>query len=384
MKTLPKVPVHPDTWERLRALARALIDGCRTVLPDGTSIWCPDAQGNYRGVWLRDFCYAVEGLPDMFEPANVLAVTDLFLAHQLDDGTIPTRILADGVADYREGPRETPIGHGPPADNPQFLAKLLCTYVDVSGDWRALYERLDAVDRALRALPLDREHFVYIDPNLPRSAYGFTDCVAKTGRELFCSLLLREAYYRLAETCRRWELHEEAHYWYERGEAVGRVAAPFYVAGWRMFAAATTDCRQIDLWGSVYACVTLAASGSQREAVASFLREHYDRCFWRGHLRHLAAGEYWERMLVDVPPERYQNGGYWAVPAGWAAQVLATVDEALAARLLDELVTEFEQYGVHEWIHPEHGRHVKGYIASLANVVGAVRPISRKRLEAAG
>lgn len=384
MKTLPKVPVHPDTWEKLRSLGRSLIDGCRATLPDGTAIWCPDAQRNYPGVWLRDFCYTVEGLGEMLDPADILAVADLFLAHQLDDGTIPTRVLSDGVPDYREGPREAPLGHGPPADNPQFLAKLLCAYVDLSGDWRAFADRLDAVDRALRSLPLDREGFVYIDPNLPRSSYGFTDCIAKTGRELFCSLLLWEAYRRLAETCRRWEMHEEAHDWYERAEALGRVAPSFYVAGWGMFAAASGDCRQIDLWGSVYACVLLAATGTQREAVASFLLRHYDRCFFLGHLRHLPAGEYWERMLADVSPGHYQNGGYWAVPAGWAAQVLATVDEGLAARLVGDLVAEFERYGVHEWVHPEHGRHVKGYIASLANVCAAVRPISRKRFEGAG
>jgi hypothetical protein len=380
MKTLRKVPVHPDVYDRLRALAAETLRAAEFRLPDDTTVYRPDASGHYAGVWLRDFCYMVEGLGDLLDLALILPVADLFLRAQLRDGSLPTRIAADGVPEYREGPREAPIGAGPPTDNPQFMAKLLCAYAALTGDWQALLDRLPAVERAFDSLPTDRDGMIHIDANVPRSGYGFTDCVAKTGREFFSNLLLAEAACEVAETCRRFEQHDEAFAWYERSTKLGDWCGQFYVPGWRMFAAAKGDCRQIDVWGSAYACVTHAATGSQRDAVAGFLLDHYDACIWHGHVRHLPAGEYWERLLTPVAPDHYQNGGFWAVPSGWVAQTIATLDAGRAAALIADVVSEFETHGVHEWVHPDNGRHVSGYVASLACVLASLRPMSRKNL----
>lgn len=382
MKTLPKVPISQHDFERLQDMARSVLEGARLTLPDGTAALCPDGEGRYRGVWLRDYCYAAEAAGDLVPAEQLLAVADLFLSHQQSDGSIPTRVMADGIPDFFEGPREEPIGSAPPTDNPQFLAKLVCAYVERTGDFRALRDRVDAVEQALASLPTDRHGLILIDPNLPRSSYGFTDCIAKTGNELFTSILRWEACRRLAETCRRWEMHEDAHYWYEQAEPLLPAIRGMFVPAWQMFAAATKDCHQIDVWGSAYACVLRAASSSQSNAVANWLRANLDRIYWRGYIRHLPAPDHWQRLLKPVPPDTYQNGGYWAVPTGWVAQTLATADPILARTIILQAIDEFEAAGIMEWIHPDTGRHCAGYVASVCNVLAAVIPSRRVAADA--
>jgi hypothetical protein len=379
VKTLPKVAIARDDYERLAGIAGGLLESARGQLPDGTPVWFPDSGATYRGVWLRDFCYMVEGAGSLLPADAILSVVDLFLANQAMDGSVATRVMADGVADFQEGPREDPIGAGPPTDNPSFLAKLLCAYVDITDDWRALKVRIEAVERAIGSLPTDRDGLVVIDPNAPRPGYGFTDCVAKTGKELFSSLLRWEACRRLAETCRRWEMHEEAARWYEVAAFVAKSLGQLFVPSWGMFAAASHDGRQIDVWGSAYACVVGAASGSQHKSVSTWFCDNVDAWHWHGHVRHLPVGEYWQRLLRPMDPEHYQNGGYWAVPTGWVARVVATRNRSLAQTMLRQAISEFEEFGVMEWIHPQTGRHTPGYVASVCNVLGAVIPSKKRR-----
>ncbi len=47
---------------------------------------------------------------------------------------------------------------------------------------------------------------------------------------------------------------------------------------------------------------------------------------------------YWQRMLAPVPPETYQNGAYWAVPVGWAAQTMSLEHPAEAEALVQEVL----------------------------------------------
>jgi len=377
MKTLPKVTVPVEIYERLKALTAEVVGSAQASFSDGVVYWCPDGERHYDGVWLRDLCYAAEGAGDLMPSEVLLALVDLFLSHQREDGTIPTRVMADGVPDYFEGPREAPIGSRPPADNPAFLAKLLVNYVERTGDWSALDQRLDAVAQAFDSVPHDRAGLVLIDPNAPSSGYGFTDCIAKTGKEFFSSLLRWEACRRLAEACRLAEMHEEAHEWYEKAEPLEGALAEFFDAEQGMFVAATVDCRQMDVWGSSYACVIGAITSKQRRAVTDWLAAYESRWGWHGHVRHLPRGEYWQRLLKPVAPDTYQNGGYWAVPTGWVAQVLFTRDKQAGRAVIAQVLEEFEQHGVMEWIHPDKGRHVAGYVASVCNVLGAVAP-SRK------
>lgn len=373
---LPPVPIPPQQYDALVALTGQCLDECRVTASDGTTLFRPDGSGNYDAMWTRDLCYMVEGAAALLDPTEVLAAIDYLLAAQRKDGAVPDRRKADGTAIYLAGPVDNPLGDACPADNPQFIVKAMAGYVRSSGDIIAFIARRNALYRAMESVPLSHDGLVHIDPNRPHAGYGFTDCVAKTGNDLFCSLLYWEACQHLAKLCARAEYHDEAHEWYENAEHTSRRLSDFWDPEFGMFRAASVDCRQIDLWGSVYACLIRIATKSQAQEVAEFFREAWDMCVYQGHLRHLVRGEYWHRLLRDVEGNTYQNGGYWAVPIGWLAQTMHLVDAELARGLIAATVEEFMQSGVHEWINSEGGQ-VSGYVASVANVLGAVQS-SRK------
>jgi hypothetical protein len=371
-------PINIPTaeYEALQALARECLDGCRLVAADGTVLFRPDGSGHYNALWTRDFCYMVEGAGHLMDPAEILAAIDYLLAGQREDGVIPDRRQADGTSVYMVGGTANPIGADVPTDNAQFLIKAVAAYVGLTGDRQAFLDRRDALYRAIDSVPVSEDLLVYVDPNRAHPSYGFTDCIAKTGNELFTTLLYWEALGTLAQLCARAEYHDEAHEWYERAEHAARHMGDFWDESAGMFYAASQDCHQIDLWGSLYAAVIRAASKTQTARVAEYFRQWWDECVYEGHVRHLRAGEYWQRLLIDVAPDTYQNGGYWATPSGWLIQTIGLEDNLAARRLVTTLLEEFTAYGVHEWISPQE-RRLPGYVASIAKVLGAVQP-SRK------
>jgi glycogen debranching enzyme len=370
---LQPLNIPPQEYETLVELARECLANCRAPADDGTVLFRPDGAGHYDAMWTRDFCYMLEGAGKLMDPGEALAAIDYLIAGQREDGAIPDRRQPDGVSVYRAGPVERPLGDECPTDNPQFLVKAVAAYAGLTGDVRAFLDRRDALYRAMDSVPLSPDGLVFVDPNRPHSAYGFTDCIAKTGKVFFSSALYWEACQTLAKLCARAENHDEAHDWYERAERCRPRLGDFWDEDVGMFRAASEDCRQIDLWGSVYASVTRVASKTQARRVGEFFLANWDRCIFNGHLRHLAAREYWQRLLADIGRDRYQNGGYWATPSGWLAQTIALVDNDAARRIISELISDFSEHGVCEWISAEE--HVlPGYAASVANVLGAVQP----------
>ena len=82
--------------------------------------------------------------------------------------------------------------------------------------------------------------------------------------------------------------------------------------------------------------------------------------------------ETWERMLADVPPGTYQNGGYWSTPSGWVAMVIDRYDPATARAFVDEVIDELEVDNAPEWIN-EDTVQAPLYVAGAANVLAAVK-----------
>jgi len=362
---IARVRVSPELYATLERHARESLTACRRLADDGTPIYVPDGSGNYGALWTRDFCYMVEGAGHLVPPDEVLGCIDFLIAGCREDGTVPDRVCADGHPVYCAGPESDPLGSRPPTDNAQFLAKALCAYTNLTGDAQALHERMNAVIRAMDAVERTREGLVFIDPNSPHSSYGFTDCIAKTGKEFFCSILYWEACQRLGSTCARFELHDDAHYWYEQAQAPGLHLEEFLDAELGLFL--------VDIWGNAYAAVVRVASKSVAREIAEFLIDFYDEFVYHGFIRHLLAGHYWDRLLCDVPPNSYQNGGYWALPTGWVAQTIALVDEEKARALIAAAAAEFDAHGVSEWISSTEHR-LSAYAASAAAILGAVQP----------
>ncbi len=370
---IPKLAVPPEDFAWLQDEVRRLLVACRVQADDGTALYTPDAQGHYGALWTRDFCYMVEGAPRLVPAEDIRGGIDYLLRGQREDGAIPDRVEPDGTPVYCAGPKALPLGNRPPTDNPQFLVKLVSEYFALTTDFAFVESRMPALWRGLESLPRSDDGAVYVDPASPHSGYGFTDTVAKTGAEWFSTLLLWEAWQLMGRMARRLEDHELAHDAYEQADRVHRTFPQFWDEEFGMFWAATYECKQPDLWGSAYAVRIGAAGSGQRHAIARFIVDLFDSCVLRGHVRHLVAGQYWERMLIPVPLDTYQNGGYWAVPSGWVARCLLSAGhEDLANALIRDLIAEFRRGGVCEWLS-EADNALPGYVASAALLLDAVK-----------
>jgi hypothetical protein len=372
LKELPPLSIDREDYDFLAATCTRLLAGARTLAATGAPVYCPDTAGKYPACWTRDFCYMVEGAGNLLPVEEILGGIDFLLAGQRADGVIPDRVRPDGTPVYLAGPEDQPLGVEPPTDNAQFLVKLLDAYYALTGDARGFLGRTAALIRALEGVPLNVEGLVYIDRNRPHPGYGFTDTVAKTGKELFSSILYWEATRRLALRLQELEEHEEARIWFEAADVSINQMPQFYDEETGLFWAASEDCRQHDVWGTLYAVVMRVASKTQSRRIGEFLLENRDLIFWRGHVRHLLKGEYWEKLLVDVPPDTYQNGAYWAVPAGWAVQTVALVDPEAARGLVREVLDFWREADVYECLRPDGTGEGPGYVASATNLLGAV------------
>jgi hypothetical protein len=374
IKQLPQVLIEPEDYAFLRDTCARLLAGARRVAGDGTPVYFPDTSGCYPALWTRDFCYLAEYAGDLLPAAELLAGIDFLLAGQRGDGVVPDRVTLDGTPVYLAGPQDTPLGTAPPADNPAFLVKLLDAYYLRTGDVAGWFQRLPALLAALETVPLSPDGLVYIDPNSPSPAYGFADTVAATGKVFLASLLHWEAARRLAVRLQELEDHEEARIWYDASEAALKVLPELYDEEALLYWAASEDCRQHDLWGSVYAAVIRIASKRQSRLIGDLLVEQGEMFFQHGHLRHLPKGEYWERLLAPVPAETYQNGAYWAVPVGWAAQTLALEHPAEAEALIGEVLSVWREGEVYECLSPYADPRCPGHLTGAVCLLGAVRP----------
>ena len=373
IKQLPPVTIDPEDYAFLRDTCLRLLAGARQVAPDGTIVYFPDPSGCYPALWTRDFCYMVEYAGDLIPPEEVLAGIDFLLAGQSDAGVIPDRVRADGTPVYLAGPEDAPLGQDPPADNALFMVKLLDAYYLRTGDVHGWLDRLPHLLRAMATVPLSPDGLVFIDPNRPHPAYGFADTAALTGKAFMASLLYWEASRRLAVRLQELEDHEEARIWYDASEAALKILPELYDEEASLYWAASEDCHQHDLWGSVYAAVIRIASKRVSRLIGDFLVAQGDMAFYRGHLRHLLKGEYWERMLAPVPPETYQNGAYWAVPVGWVAQTLVLEHPAEAEALVSEALAVWREGEVYECLSPYADPRCPGYVASACCLLGAVK-----------
>jgi hypothetical protein len=230
----------------------------------------------------------------------------------------------------------------------------------------------EPLDRALDYIPRHASGLVWNDPADPHSPYGFTDTVGKTGELFFESLLYWTA-------CRRMHAWHQRHGQPERALELERRAQRIVEALPRLwddspgaFLAASQDCRQLDIWGNAYAVYLDIPLGDRRQRVLDFLTSHHDRFTWRGQIRHVLHGEYWQRLLIPIEPDRYQNGAYWATASGWMIYALAQTEPTLARRLWHELLADFQSRGVCECIHGEY-RQLPSYVVSATNPLAAAR-----------
>src|SRR4030095_6795048 len=115
----------------------------------------------------------------------------------------------------------------------------------------------------------------WIDPANPHSSYGFTDGIAKTGNELFSSLLYVEASEKLATLASTAGMRGRARRWMLSAARGRRALTRLWDPAEGMFLAASIDNRQTDVWGSAYAAYFRIATPHQTEQIARWLRRNY-------------------------------------------------------------------------------------------------------------
>ena len=293
------------------------------------------------------------------------------LAGQREDGCIPDRVQADGLAVYSAGPVGAPLGD-PPTDNSQFMVKLVADYVRATGDLDFFRAVAGKLVRAMDFSSRSRDGLVTIDPARPHSPYGFTDTIAKTGELLFSSLLYREASRKLATLFEKAGDAARAGDFGARAGSIERNLGSLWDKKAGMFLAASVDCRQIDIWGNAYAVYAGFPLASKKKRILGFLARNYSRIIYRGQVRHLPEPESWEKTLIPITPGTYQNGAYWGTASGWVAFALTERWPDLAARLVRALITDYKRRGAYECINLNYEK-LKDYVVSVVNPLGALR-----------
>lgn len=342
--------------------ARRLIRACRRPMADGRAAFPPQVGLGYDAFWLRDYSYMLEACADAFTDQELIDACRLFAGALDAEGNGVDCIRFDGTPVYKPG--FGTMGDNPVADGGPFTVNA------AHAAWRRVGARLltsdllDALVRCLRATPRNPQTgLVHIRPDVPydRCPYGFTDTVRKQGDVLFTSLLLVQSAGRLAAMLEAGGRAADAAEWHG---VAARAAASCRTVFWDpeagLFRAATDRCREHDLWGSAFAVFLGVAEPGQARAVAEALRRHYPGICQRGQFRHLLPGVVWEQACQ---PGTYQNGGFWATPAGWFVYTLDLVDPALARRTVVDLVADFQARGAAEWVLDDHVQ-LPGYVAS--------------------
>ena len=359
----------------LKKATEALVKGSIIVAQDGTRMYTPDGKASYDAFWVRDFTYMAEYAGEFIPDEDLKNGICYFLSHTDKNGWIPDRVDASGHAYYTAGYL---LPASPNLDNGCFLPILADVYLRrlKPEDARAQFLQWNAaLCRGLDILPCDEHSIISNQATPPHSPYGFTDTISKTGLLAMETLLL----WRACRVLHHWQTAcgMDGSQWLRRISDIETHFASVFADESGMLLAATGTCRQIDIWASCYAvAIDFPLPPALRSGISGWLAEHYSTVTQHGQVRHLPACEYWEKTFLDVAPGSYQNGAYWATPAGWSYLALKETQPALACRQMEELLRYFETEGIYECINHEE-KKLDTYVASAANVY-AVYPDYQK------
>ena len=361
----------------LKTEAHRIIRGSRREMKDGTAAFPPQMGAGYEAFWLRDYEYTLEGSVGSYSDKELTDACRLFVRSMNAQGAGVDCVKFDGTPIYKPG--FGGMGENPVADGSQFTVGVAFQTYRKTRDAKLLGEILPRLVQTMGAVPRNpATGLVYIDPARAwdRCPYGFTDCIRKQGDELFCSLLYVQACRQLSDLLYAGQREDEARKWKEEASRVSAsVRKVFWDADTGLFRAATVKCREHDIWGSAFAVFLNVADAAQSQAVARYFKMHYDKIVNQGQIRHLPGGVYWEQGCAR---DTYQNGAYWATPAGWFVYTLDLVDPGLADRTILDLVSYIKQYGACEWIFGER-RHLPRYLASAALPLDGIRAMLERR-----
>ena len=343
---------------------RKILNGSVILSKTGVKMYTPDGVSSYAALWTRDLSYMVEYAGNLMPAEDIRAAIDYLLDGAAKNGWIPDRVDANGNVFYTAGDCYFPAR--PNLDTGAFLIIAADIYLKKlpEADARAQFALWkDGLCRGIDCLPVDEFGLVLNDAEPAHSPYGFTDCICKTGSLAMESLIL----WRSLKVLTGWLGAEGGRYavW------MHSIEEHFCERFWDecgMLLASTGLCRQIDVWASCYApAIDFPLSEDRKKAIAGWLIGHYDGIVEHGQIRHLPAGEYWERTFIDVEPETYQNGAFWATATGWFVEAIIGHDRALAEKTLRDVLKYFEEQGIYECVNGDYHK-LDTYVVSATNV----------------
>ena len=371
----PAILTEAVTW--LESESHRLIRASERTMKDGTAAFPPQVGIGYEAFWLRDYAYTLEGSIDSYSEKELRQACWIFIRSIRADGAGVDCVAFDGRPIYKPG--FGTMGANPVADGSQFSVAVAWHTYQKTKDSEFLGEIIDALVRTMNAVPRNpKTRLVHIkDDQWDRCPYGFTDTVRMQGDILFCSLLYVEASRRLSDLLNVVDRKADAAKWkHEAGAIAKSIREVFWDSHIGLFRAATIHCREHHIWGSAFAVYLGVADESQSRVIAGYFRENYSQIVQKGQIRHLPGDVYWETCVAAQ--DTYQNGAYWATPAGWFVYTLDLVDSKLADQTVIDLVTDFRENGACEWLFGEKHR-LPNYLASASLPLAGIRAMIERR-----
>jgi hypothetical protein len=403
-----------DSAQFLEELARDVAAVCRVDHGATCGLWMnvtggplykPSGRDAYPAFWVRDFALSAEAGLFSYEEIRhallLIATTQPSSPIRFPNGSfvpagaVADHILFDGTPIFFPGTCN-PADQGgrwgvqPPFDNAFFFI-LLAAYTTLTlGHTPLLSETiadrplLDCLERAFFSVPSDPKTELVVCSDTNRGAnFGFLDAVYQTGSLLMASLLRLRAAHALREMADVTGDSSSAFAYQNLAETIsGHIGSLFQEedGGLR---ASTGRSAQPDLWSTAYA-VHYGLLEEEREAAAAKFVTHaclMEGASWHGQIRPVPPRRdfneqtCWESLVIPIPPGTYQNGAFWAFPAGWVCDAMARVDESAARTLAEDLTAHFMEEDFRldppsgapwECVHPPDYRKEGPYLASVA------------------
>lgn len=313
----------------------------------------PGGVNAYPGVWTQDFTMIFAA--GFISPENGLAHLRLILGGQngpterrMNTGAIvPPWAIADHInfdsspvffpGTYSSGPDQGGyFGLRPPYNNyydviwlayqlanqlPDGIAMLNEPIGDIS-----IYQRLK---KAFSVPPVDSRGIVFTTSEARAVGFIFCDSIHMTGHLLMPTLLRRRAAGHLRDLAMFLGNGEDAQYYASEAQRPIRYIADVFTHESDWLKASTGLSAQPDVFGTLYALHSRAVEGAARDKALQAVLDGLDRgtIEQNGALRHVPLNFNYscESAWEGGSPEsfnRYQNGAYWYMPAGWLAAVL--------------------------------------------------------------
>lgn len=350
--------------------------------------------------WLDLIALAGQNGPEAIELENGLAIPPWAIADHITFEGKSTYYPGSGGTGSNQG--DGTYGTYPPHDDQYYFIEMAYLYYISSRDISFFSGKvsgmpiIERLARAFESYNIDEQTQLCVS-SFPKHTvdWGFCDTIIKSGCLLFPSLLRYRAALRLKELYTVLKDDSKVAKYNDIAQRLKEtIIKTFYTdSGW--FLSATGICRQHDVWGTAFALWLNILEGSYRQKSAEALLKAFENgtAVNNGYVRHILAGEdasgnsAWEKATSDY--NTYQNGGYWATPAGWYAYALSLVDMEAAFHMLDRFIQhtiKFEQEGApFEWRSAddkEYSGRLYGASAALPytgamRMIGELPPLQR-------